>query len=81
MAPESIAPNTEKAFEFLLDLLGWDFDRSGDKADQMTEEVAALGVVFDLSSTKAGAITVANSEKRKFDVSAEIADSLKAGCI
>eukprot|EP00435_Cladocopium_sp_Y103_P041253 s2957_g11.t1 len=49
MAPELVAANTEKAFELLLDLLKRKFDRSGDKADSMSDQVSALGVVFDLA--------------------------------
>ncbi|CAL1143635.1 unnamed protein product, partial [Cladocopium goreaui] len=79
MAPEAVASNTEKAFELLLDLLGWEFDRSGEKADSMSEQVSALGVVFDLSQSADGVILVANTEKRKVDIAGQIAEILQAG--
>eukprot|EP00435_Cladocopium_sp_Y103_P068202 s1039_g31.t1 len=60
-------------------LLGWEFDKSGDKADQMSETVSALGVLFDLSQTGEGVFTVQNTEKRKADISAQIAEVLELG--
>eukprot|EP00435_Cladocopium_sp_Y103_P047544 s3100_g14.t1 len=79
MAPEELASNSERSFELLLDLLGWEFDRSGDKADEMSESVSALGVVFDLTKTSEGVIFVSNTEKRKVDISAQIQEVLTAG--
>ena len=67
-----LASNTATCFETLLDLLGWKYDRSGDKADEMSESVAALGVLFDLSRTKDGVVFIANTEKRKADVCSQI---------
>ena len=59
----SLASNTAKCFETLLDLLGWKYDKSGDKADEMSDTIAALGVVFDLNRTKEGFVVVSNTEK------------------
>eukprot|EP00435_Cladocopium_sp_Y103_P039099 s326_g10.t1 len=75
MSPDPIAANTQKSFELLLDLLGWEFVRSGDKA----EEVSALGVVFNLSRTDEGIIAMANTEKRKADKANQIAEVLRMG--
>ena len=46
-----LSKNSEMTFETILELLGWKYDRSGDKADSMTSEVSALGVQLDLSRT------------------------------
>eukprot|EP00435_Cladocopium_sp_Y103_P044841 s227_g12.t1 len=82
LTPEPLAGNSEKSFELLLDLLGWEFDRSGDKSD-MSEQVAALGAVFkfNLEATHEGVTTVANTEKRKADISEQIAGVLADGRI
>eukprot|EP00435_Cladocopium_sp_Y103_P075591 s8_g60.t1 len=79
LAPEVVACNSEKTFELLLDLLGREFDKSGDKADRISETVSALGVLFDLSQTSDGFIMVQNTEKRKADISAQISEVLEAG--
>ena len=77
----SLASNTAKCFETLLDLLGWKYDKSGDKADEMSDTIAALGVVFDLSRTKEGFVVVSNTEKRKADVCSQIQEAVQKGCI
>eukprot|EP00434_Breviolum_minutum_P031926 symbB.v1.2.028233.t1/scaffold2972.1/size66174/2 len=77
----SLASNTAKCFETLLDLLGWKYDKSGDKADEMSDTIAALGVVFDLNRTKEGFVVVSNTEKRKADVCSQIQEAAQKGCI
>ena len=77
----SLASNTAKCFETLLDLLGWKYDKSGDKADEMSDTIAALGVVFDLNRTKEGSVVVSNTEKRKADVCSQIQEAVQKGCI
>ena len=62
------ASNTSKCFETLLDLLGWKDDKSGEKSDQMSETVSALGVLFDLKQTEGGTLLVSNTDKRKANV-------------
>ena len=76
MAPDNIAPSTERSFELLLDLVGWEYDKSGDKSDKMRDEMRAMGVIFDLSSTISSSVTVRNTEKRKQDIAAQIAATL-----
>eukprot|EP00435_Cladocopium_sp_Y103_P033867 s2763_g8.t1 len=65
LAPSILAPSSEKAFATLLDLLGWRYDDSGDKADAMSSEVSALGVLFNLRPTGEARLEVANTQKRK----------------
>ena len=60
-------------------MVGWVYDKSGDKSDKMSDEIGALGVVFDLSSTISSSVTVPNTEKRKQDIAAQIAATLDQG--
>ena len=60
----SLANNSQAALTLMLDLLGWDFDRTGPKSDDFSALVGALGVQFDLSGCKDGLLRVRNTEKR-----------------
>eukprot|EP00435_Cladocopium_sp_Y103_P056505 s1613_g19.t1 len=77
----SLARSAELTFETLLDLLGWRFDRTGEKATELGSSVAALGVVFNLERTSDGLLEVQNTEKRKQDVCAQIAKTLDEGTL
>ena len=57
-----LSKNSEMTFETILELLGWKYDKSGDKADSMTSEVSALGVQLDLSRTGDGVLLVSNTD-------------------
>ena len=61
--------------------MGWKYDKSGDKADEMSDTIAALGVVFDLNRTREGVVVVSNTEKRKADVCSQIHEAVTRGCI
>ncbi|CAJ1349672.1 unnamed protein product, partial [Effrenium voratum] len=56
--------NAELSFSTLLDLLGWRYDKTGDKSDTMTQVVRSLGVELVLRESPRGFITVKNTEKR-----------------
>jgi ribonuclease HI len=73
--PELAGP-TEKAFAALLELVGFAYDKEGPKADAMSEEVAALGVVFDLTSSRNGVLKVRNTERRIEEVTKKITSTL-----
>ena len=79
MAPDNLAKSAEEAFQILLDLLGWDFDRDGDKAGRMGAVVSALGVQVDFSQSSTGLVSVENTEKRKLELSRSIKEVLQAG--
>ena len=64
----ALAANSEACMSMLFQLLGWEFDREGPKADSFSSSVTALGVVFDLSGTSDGFLEVKNTDKRKSDV-------------
>ena len=76
---ESLRKNTELTFATLLDILGWKFDKSGDKADTMSTTISALGVEFCLEEAKAGIISVQNTAKRKKELASQISEALAAG--
>ena len=76
---ESLSKNTELTFATLLDILGWKFDKSGDKADTMSTTISALGVEFCLEEAKAGIISVQNTAKRKKELASQISEALAAG--
>ena len=73
--------NTEKSFACLLDLLGWKFDQSGEKADTMSSTLKALGVQFDLSHSQDGYILVCNTQKRKLELADRIEEILQEGAM
>ena len=52
------------AFSALLDLLGWDHTKEGDKALNFAPAFDLLGVTFDLSSLSMGTLTVKNKTSR-----------------
>ena len=76
---ESLSKNTELTFATLLDILGWKFDKSGDKAGTMSTAISPLGVEFCLGEAKAGIISVQNTAKRKKELASQISEALAAG--
>ena len=52
------------AFSALLDLLGWDHAKEGDKALNFSATFDLLGVTFDLSGMSLGALVVRNKTSR-----------------
>ena len=72
----ALSEATKKAFAALLDLVGFAYDKTGPKADAMSHEVSALGVVFDLTSSEAGFLRVRNTDKRVEEVTAKIHETL-----
>ena len=45
LSPPCLASNSDKCFASTLDLLGWEYDQTGDKADAMSECVQVRGVI------------------------------------
>ena len=76
-----LSKNSEMTFETILELLGWKYDKSGDKADIMTSDVSALGVQLDLSRTGDGVLLVSNTEKRKADLCRLMSETLARGTL
>ena len=78
-APPSLAQNTEACFTILLTLLGWNFDKTGPKADSFSRMVAALGVIFKLDHSGDGIVLVSNTDRRLAQVCDLIDDFLEKG--
>ena len=79
LSPVATAGSCERTFATLLDLLGWRYDTSGDKADEMSPQVTALGVTFDLSQSGSGVVLVANTPKRIAEISKTIEELFFSG--
>ena len=62
-------------------LTGWDFDREGKKATVFSTMCNALGVSFDLSSSKDRTLRLDNTEKRKRELIEQIEQCLAAGSL
>ena len=76
-----LSKNSEACMTLLLDLLGWQFDKEGPKADSFSSSLTTLGVVFDMSTSINQTIVVKNTEKRRLE-SVELIDStLAAGSL
>ena len=74
----SLSKNTETAFSTLLDILGWKYDASGEKADTMSQVISALGE-FNLEKATDGIIEVRNTERRKRELDSQISDAISEG--
>ena len=81
LSPVATAGSCERTFATLLDLLGWKYDTSGDKADEMSTQVTALGVSFDLAQSGSGVVLVANTPKRIAEISKTIEEVLSLGML
>ena len=79
LSPPLLAKSAETAFANLLTLLGWTYDQDGDKADAISSSISALGVTVNLDKSGEGIVEVRNTEKRKDDITARIADTLNQG--
>ena len=73
---QSLARDTDDHMCMLFKLLGWKFDTESPKADEFSGSVSALRVVFDLSWTHKGIVSVKNTEKRKSDLDATLCSIL-----
>ena len=69
------------AFSALLDLLGWDHAKEGDKALNFAASFDLLGVTFNLSEMRLGTLTICNKKSRLEKLSAMLSQVEKEGCI
>ena len=56
--------NTDQAAETFFTLLGWAFDKEGDKHTSFSAKLSALGVIVNLSPLSKGMVEVLNTEAR-----------------
>ena len=81
MSSPILAKSAELNFETLLDILGWKFEKTGEKASEMGAIVSALGVVFSLEKSSDGLLEVQNTEKKKKDICVQIAKTRDEGTL
>eukprot|EP00435_Cladocopium_sp_Y103_P067862 s777_g30.t1 len=73
------ANNTATTVDMLFKLLGWKYAEQGDKATSFGQRITALGVEIDLSEAHNGSVTFSNTEKRRTELKATIAEILSKG--
>ena len=79
VSPPALVKSTDWTVNLFLDLLGWKFDRDGDKADVFSFVTAALGVLFSLEASRGGLARVCNTAKRCDELVGQIDAILAAG--
>lgn len=75
----SLANSSEATMGLFLDMLGWAYDKTGPKADSFSSEVAALGVVFDLTPSHKGFLEIRNTDRRVAELCQMILEFLEKG--
>ncbi|CAE7461746.1 unnamed protein product [Symbiodinium sp. CCMP2592] len=63
LSTQDLASSSEKSANFLLDLLGFDFDKDGDKAQPFRSVFRALGVEFNLQDEEGKSFQVASTKE------------------
>ena len=63
-SPDALVDNTFNSVLLLFGLLGWRIAEEGEKADEFSRLVTALGIQVDLSKLAEGRIFFSNAEKR-----------------
>ena len=69
------------AFSALLDLLGWDHAKEGDKALNFAADFDLLGVTFNLGDMRLGTLTICNEKSRLEKLCSMLSQVEKDGCI
>ena len=74
LSTKALSSSSEKSAAFLLDLLGFDFDRDGDKAQPFSSIFRALGVEFNLQDKEGRSFEVANTKERTEELARDLGD-------
>ena len=80
-SPPALARGTELTASSLFKLLGWIFAEEGRKCKPFDLQCEALGVLFDLQSSKSGICHVTNTPSRVEEISTEIYRLIEQGYI
>lgn len=80
-SPPALARSAELTAVSLFKLLGWIFAEDGRKCKPFSDRCEALGVIFDLSSSRDFICKISNTESRIAEISAEVHRLLDAGSI
>ena len=74
LSTKALSSSSEKSAAFLLDLLGFDFDRDGDKAQPFGSIFRALGVEFNLQDREGRSFEVANTKERTEELARDLGE-------
>ena len=74
LSASSAAQSSEHSASFMLDLLGFDFDRDGDKAQPFRSHFRALGVEFNLVGEGYKTFQVGNTKERTDELIRDLGD-------
>lgn len=75
---QGMVKSTDAAVTALFRLIGWKFAEEGEKCQQFSSEVSALGIKVCLKDFSRGKVYFDNTEKRKQDLSDLIQETLKS---
>ena len=81
LSTSSAAESSERSASFLLDLLGFDFDKDGDKAQPFCSRFRALGVEFNLAGEGHKTFQVGNTKERTDELVRDMGDLAAEGRI
>ena len=81
LSTSSAAESSERSASFLLDLLGFDFDRDGDKAQPFCSHFRAPGVEFNLAGEGHKTFQVGNTKERTDELVRDLGDLAAEGRI
>ena len=81
LSTSTAAQSSDRSASFLLDLLGFDFDRDGDKAQPFKSQFRALGVEFNLTAEGHKTFQVGNTKERTDELIKDLAELAASGKI
>ena len=76
-ARDALVSNTSKTVEALLDLLGIEFARDGDKAGAFAKRFKSLGVEIDLQTFGTGVVHLGHTAERREELNVVLKDILQ----
>ena len=79
LSTSTAAQSSDRSASFLLDLLGFDFDRDGDKAQPFRSQFRALGVEFNLAAEGHKTFQVGNTKERTDELIKDLAELAASG--
>ena len=77
VSEDSLCRSTTLAFECLLDMLGWAYDKEGPKATQFAKQADALGITLDFTESANYILKIRNTQSRKTELINEISGILE----
>ena len=81
LAAKALSDNTERCVGLLFDLLGIQYAQSGKKCQAFSEEMRALGLVFDLSQFGQGRVFIKHTPERKRELIERLEEILNKGSL